>query len=444
MEAQLAGPPSRVVLTSRAARRTAATGFAAAAAFGIAFGHVSHPRSALAALGVIVVIGVLAVDPVAWAALAVPAVCLAKPRVGGALAAGDAVLLLGVLSALAAGTAGGLTRSARRLLTVLAVFLALCAVAVAAHPTRQGAQELFHRAVLVGGGIVVGAALVQRGLVRYAFRLLVALAFALALVSMVDGAGGSPAYPLGLHKNFAGAVLAGVLLLVLIVPADVGVTTHRGQLVVLLVVAGGLVATQSRGGILGAALGGVVWYFRTLRRGQGRGGRLLGLVLLAVMAFVAVSSVRQQMDEQRTAKVQNNSLTQRTQVEAETRKLFSTSPVLGVGLRFYNTPEYPTYQPPNNVFDEALAESGVVGTAGLALLVAGSMIIVWRVRDPWGVAGSAMLVNAWFHAQIDIYWANGQSFTWLVVGVALAHARTPLAVRAARGRALAQPQRSEP
>ena len=96
-----------------------------------------------------------------------------------------------------------------------------------------------------------------------------------------------------------------------------------------------------------------------------------------------------------------------------------TSPLTGVGLRYFTTPTFPTAQPPNNMFDEALAEGGVVGTLGLAVFVAGGIAVTYRVRTPIGQAANMVVLAAFFHGQVDIFWANGQALNWLVVGAAV-------------------------
>lgn len=397
-------------------------------ALAVGYLALDHRTAAVGLLAVTALAALLSVHRWSLAVVAVPAVWLARPRVGGFLAAGDAVLLLAAATALVGGAATRLTPRARVVLVTLAVFLGLCSIAVAAHPSQEGATELFHRLLLVGGGVLVGGLLVRQALLRPALQLLLVVSLVFAARSIADGLGGSPAYPFGFHKNFAGSTFATVLLLLLTVPKEFGLRSPRLRVVLLLFVAGGLAATQSRGAILGAALGGLVWYFRSVRHEQGRAARFLGLVVLGVLAYVAITSVQSQLTQQRTTDIKINSLTQRTQVEKATRNLFRTSPEVGVGLRFYNTPKYSTYQAPNNVFDESLAESGLVGTAGLAALVVVPVAALWRVRDPLAVAAMAVLANSWFHGQIDIYWANGQSFTWLVVGAGLARS-SPLAAR---------------
>ena len=317
-------------------------------------------------------------------------------------------------------TRSPLSRTGRTLIGVLGLLLATDTVAVLAHPTGQGAQEVVHRLILVGGGILVGAWLAERGKLAVALRLLVTVSLAFALVAIADRlATGQAAYPLGYHKNFAGPGFATAAILLLAAPDALHLAVRsRARWGSFAVLVAGLLATSSRGAILGFALAVTVWILRP-RTGHRRINPVLGVLLVAGLGYVGVSSVQQQLSDQARGTVTIDSLTQRQLVETATRDLWRTSPLTGVGPRYFTTPAFPSAQAPNNMFDEALAEAGVIGTLGLAVFVVGGVALTYRIRTPIGQAANMVVVAAFFHGQVDIFWANGQALNWLVVGAAV-------------------------
>ena len=381
---------------------------------------ITHSRLTTLGAGALAVIGVVAASPAAIPVLAVPAIWVPNQRVGGLLSVGDAVLAAAAVLVLLDSTRAPLSRTGRRLLVVLGVLLATDTVAVLAHPTRQGAQEVVHRLILVGGGILVGAWLAHRGHVAIALRLLVIISLVFALVAIADRiATGQAAAPLGYNKNFAGPCFATSAILLLAAP-DALLLAVRSRIRggALSVLVAGLLATSSRGAILGFALAVTVWILRP-GTGHRRVNPVVAVLLVLGLGYVGVSSVQKQLNDQATGKVKIDSLTQRQRVETATRDLWRTSPIIGVGPRFFLYPQYTGYEVPNNMFDEALAETGLVGAAALAAFVGGGLLLTYRLRHPMGQAANMVTVAAFFHGQVDIFWANGQSLNWLVVGFAV-------------------------
>lgn len=391
----------------------------ALAAF-VGFLQITHSRLVTLGVAGMALIGLVAASPAALPVLAFPAIWVPGQRVAGLLSVGDAVLAVAAVLVLLDSSRAPLSRTGRALIGVLALLLATDMVAVLANPTRQGAQEVVHRLILVGGGILVGAWLAERGKLAVALRLLVTISLAFALVAIADRvATGRAAYPLGYHKNFAGPGFAAAAILLLAAPDALHLAVRSrvrwGSFAALVA---GLLATSSRGAILGFALAVTVWILRpgTSHR---RVNPIVGLLLVVGLGYVGVSSVQQQFNDQASGRVKIDSLTQRQMVETATRDLWRTSPLTGVGLRFFTTPEFPTSQAPNNMFDESLAEAGVIGTLGLAVFVVGGVVLTYRIRTPIGQAANMIVLAAFFHGQVDIFWANGQALNWLVAGAAV-------------------------
>ena len=404
----------------------------------VGFLQITHSRLATLGVAGVGLVGLVVASPAALPVLAFPAIWVPGQRVAGLLSVGDAVLAIAAVLVLLDSTKAPLSRTGRALIAVLGLLLATDVVAVLAHPTRQGAQEIVHRLILVGGGIIVGSWLAERGKLAVALRLLVTVSLTFALVAIADRlATGQAAYPLGYHKNFAGPGFATAAILLLAAPDALHLAIRSpmrwGSFAVLVA---GLLATSSRGAILGFALAVTVWILRP-GTGHRRVNPGIGVLLVAGLGYVGVSSVQQQLTDQASGTVTIDSLTQRQMVETATRDLWRTSPLTGVGPRFFTTPEYPTAQAPNNMFDEALAEAGVLGALGLAVFVVGGVVLTYRVRTPVGQAANMVVLAAFFHGQVDIFWANGQALNWLVAGAAMGS--LPLTARLpARGLAVVE------
>lgn len=420
-------------MTALHGRQTAATAAAAATvSFGLAYLSAAHRSLAVSVSGGLALVAVVAVAPVGPALIAVPGVWLAGQRVGGLLSVGDALIVVAALAAIASGQTGDLPSPVRALGGALGILLGVDLVSVVTTASQAGAQELAHRCIVVMGAAITGMWLQRTDTWRRAARLLFAVSSVVAIAACVDAlVHGPPAYPLGYHKNFAGGVFTVVIILLLAAPEACGIRA-RGpvRFLALALFFGGLLSTASRGAILGLALAVLVWILRP-RATRRRVPPVVGLVLVVVLGYIALGSIQQQLTDASGGHKQN-SITQRQDVEQATRDLWRTSPLVGVGLRYFNTPEHAGYQPPNNMFDEALAEAGVLGAAGLAVFVSSAIYIAFRLRTPLGEAAAMVLVNAFFHGQVDIFWANGQSLNWLVFGAAAVGAAQGLSVHATK------------
>ena len=235
---------------------------------------------------------------------------------------------------------------------------------------------------------------------------------------MADGL--KPAYPLGLHKNFAGPILARCAALLLIAPEVVDLPPRARHVSLVLFVAG-LAAVQSRNAAIVLTVATVVWVVRS--RGVSRGQRIGGIFLVAMLATFAGYTLVTEFKASQTIpgdSLVHNSYTIRTDVEAQTQDLWRTSPWLGVGLRFFNTSRYEGYQAPNNVFDEVLAEGGLFGATGMVILITGSCMSLSKAKGNLSIAGFTLVATAFIFGQFDIFWVNGVSFPWIIAGAGAA------------------------
>jgi len=180
---------------------------------------------------------------------AVFATTFAYFRVGPAsvnMSMGDAVTVLAVLAALP--FVPWRNRSLRRVLVGVAFYLTVILVAVLAHPTDKAIAEWFHRGVLCGGTVLIGAAAGDRKQTALALKAFVYASAFVAVFSVLDtiATGFSPAYPFGMHKNAAGPLMAMGFIILIVAPWRLEIRpSWVRHLRVLLVL--GVFATQSRG-----------------------------------------------------------------------------------------------------------------------------------------------------------------------------------------------------
>ncbi|MCU1459951.1 MAG: O-antigen ligase family protein [Acidimicrobiales bacterium] len=336
----------------------------------------------------------------------------AQTAVGQGVSLGDALLLVATVAALL--VIGLESRPLRRLLGACAVYEASLLVAVLASPTRAGMVEWLHRADLVAGSLIVGAAIAQSGAAGRAFRAyLIAAsvigASAVVLATKTGFSGG--AWPFGLQKNFAGDLLMLALLMTLLPPEHLPIsartlTTLQGLIGV------GLLATQSRGAMLGLAAGAFVWAVTNGRMSKRSPLLYLGA---AVMLAVTITSLRTDSHKAKLSTLQT-----RRAFQAEAKAVWRASPIVGKGLKFFTTSGTTLQSDPHSVMWLTLAESGVVGLAGLIALLAGAITTLYRVRDPITKVAIALVVARFAHGLFDIYWVGGsQAVPWIVAGAAV-------------------------
>jgi hypothetical protein len=97
-----------------------------------------------------------------------------------------------------------------------------------------------------------------------------------------------------------------------------------------------------------------------------------------------------------------------------------SDPIVGQGVRFYQTADSGLRSNPHNVVLETLAESGLVGSLGLVILMVGAVGWLRRLDHPLAVAALVLVAGKVGHGLFDIYWLAGSlSLPWIVVGMAL-------------------------
>jgi len=389
---------------------------------------VHQPKLAVALLGVGIVAGIVARSPVSIAVLALPvSFNTGRLSIGHGIALPDIVLLLATILSLPAlarlGTPQGVTYIRRW----FAVYGVAMAVIVVLHPSGRSIEEAFHRTILVVGALNVGAWIYLEGKSKVALRLLLVVASVVGLICIIAGAAHGfhdPAQPLSLNKNYVGSVLGLTLLVVLAAPDDIDVPPKWRYLAMLLM-GGGLVATHSRAAMLALVIGILVWFFRTHSNYRKRSFIIAVIIAAAVLTYAAYllkAEVANKVATQNT-----NSVAVRNKTESATIALWRTSPIVGVGIYYYNDPAYQEMNKflvaPTNLFVEALAEGGIVLFIGLAVFNVGALSVLFRYRNPLAVAGLALVADRLAHGLADIFWTAGDaSLPWIIVGMGLAQA----------------------
>lgn len=379
--------------------------------------RATHSSRALAVVGIAITAAIISIDPAGLAVLAVPGVLLTQRALGGNISLSDLILIGASLTAVLARVPRRLPPQARVALRALAIYLTTLLVTLIVNQNFRGDLEWIHRLSIVGGSVCIGVWLVLRDLHRTALRLLLIFVTALALEAVLTSAahGFAAAYPLGYHKNFAGSIFSTTLITLIAAPGAFRLRAGLRQ-IATAVLALGLLATQSRGAMLATVAAGLVWFLRAHPERRRRSAGLMILIGVGLSYFV-YTSVQQQY-ARRAHGLRIDSLTQRQLVEAQTRALFVHHPVAGVGLRYYKTPAYINYQPPNNIVDEVLAEAGIPGLLGFVVLVGGAVVALRRAPGDLATAGLAVVVGRLVHGAVDIYWVAGTAtLPWLIAGM---------------------------
>jgi O-antigen ligase/polysaccharide polymerase Wzy-like membrane protein len=398
--------------------------------FGLAAGYLAirQPKLAIALLGAGALIAVFASSPIAIALLAAPvSFDVSRVSLGNGISVSDLILIAATLLSLPAlarlGTPRGVTNVRRWLL----VYVVAMAVAVAVHPSGRSIIEAGHRTLLVAGALSVGAWIYLDGKTRLALRLLVGTAVVMGAIAVAVGAAhgfNTPAQPFAIQKNYLGSVLGLTMLVLVAAPSEIHLS-KKSRYASLTVIGGGLVATQSRAAMLGLVVGVLVCFFRTHsdhRRRSFWAAAVLAIGFLAYAGYLVHSQV-----SDTSATLNTNSVAVRTKTNAATLALWRTSPIVGVGVYYYNDPKYQEMNPflvaPTNDIYEALAEGGVVLAVGFVVFQIGAVSVLLRRRNPLAVAGLALVADRLMHGLVDIYWTAGNSsLPWIIAGMGLAQA----------------------
>jgi O-antigen ligase len=321
-----------------------------------------------------------------------------------------------------------------RTLVWLGVTYEFCTLfTVIANPYKANYIEWVHAGLLVIGALVVGWSIGREGHAPLALTLMVLVCTLVAAGAIVQGmlqyAHGDfssvfPKWPYAMHKNAAGCLFGLAAALAYARPSWVG-WSRWFSLGCFWVCVVGIVATQSRQAMAGLALALVVLVMRTQGRGRERRSRVILLGVAAALGVVLVM-VRNQVASDN----EFNSFFQRVDWFGDSIRVWQTDPLFGVGLRWWYTDRFvPAFQPPNGTL-EMLSTAGLVGLAGFVILMAGTVVVLWKVDLKYSLPAVMVVLSRIVQGQLDLFWVAVQtSIPFLIVGISLG----------AQGREMAEP-----
>ena len=290
---------------------------------------------------------------------------------------------------------------------------------VIVNPAITNTVEWFHAWLLVSGALIAGWALGRAGLARTVFATMLVVTVFIAvgtystgLLAYARGDFGPvyPSWPLELHKNAAGSLLAFGAIIAFVNPDWLRWPKGWTRLAFVFLV-GAVVLTQARQAIIGLA---VALIFVVLRRGVAT--HVVLTILLAIpAAWLIVLTVIEQIDSQN----QFNSYYQRVDWLREVYALWKISPVFGHGLRYWYGGIGANFQPPQAEV-EVVASAGVVGLIGFIVMWIGVLVVLWRVDPRFGTLAFAAVVSRIVAAQFDLFWVAAQvSIPFVIAGICL-------------------------
>lgn len=380
-----------------------------------------RPLVAITIAGGVLVMGLSALNRALTPLLVIPLLFVVA-RVG---AGGVDVSVSDVALATATVPAVMLTRPLsapmRNLLWFIALYLFATLFTVMANPYPANAVEWVHAAVLLGGALFVGWSIGREGFGSTALTLMLITASVLSLLVVISGVTGllngsfeavSLSWPFEMHKNFIGVTLGITAVIAYVRPAWMGWSRALG-LTVFSWLALGIAFSQSRQAIvaLGVVLVILVLRTRTERR------RSKAVVFAVIPALLYVLSI---VSEQASSDNKFNSYFQRITWFSESIEVWQTSPIVGVGLRWWYTDTFDyRFQPPNAEL-EVLTSAGVVGLAAFVILMIACVVILWRLPTEYGMLAVLAVLSRLVQSQFDLFWtAVHVSLPFVIAGICL-------------------------
>jgi len=382
----------------------------------VAFVVVGYQDVAILVASAVLVIGIIFADPMLLVVLALPATIL-MARVGGILSLSDFVLAAATLVALVLYRAHGM-RSMSSVLWAGTFYLATALPTVILNPYAANGIEFAHEVMLVLGSMVVGYSIGREGRSRQAVGIYIVGCLAIAVAAVIMGVYGlattgefGPVYLPGLDKNLIGGLTASAIIILYARPVWFTIDS-RATWAAIVVCGFGMLASGARQAMIGAVIGLVVVSLRK-RPETGRRPKLVWLVGAPVVFYVLVM-----VNEQLSSDNPFNSANQRLDWYAQTIDIWLTSPVFGVGLRWWYTSRFGVnFQPPNAEF-EVGSSVGLVGLIGFLAMFVVAIVALWRMNPAYGLAGAAIVASRFGAAQFDLYWVAGQaSFLWIIAAL---------------------------
>jgi len=374
---------------------------------------------ALVAAVAVLALSFLLRDPMILPVLAVPAT-IVQTRVGSALSVSDLVLAAATFVAVFQLRGRG-SGTMRPIIWAGIAYLATALPTLVLNRYSANAVEWVHEVFLVLGSMAVGFVIGRENRARAALTLYVVFCVGIGIVVIaVAGIGYlqthqfAPVYLPDLQKNTTGGMLAVAAVIAFARPVWLRWSAGWSWMAAIVCMVG-ILAAQSRQGLIGAVVGILIVSIRA----RPQTGRRVRIVWLA--AIPAVVYVLGLVTSQFKSGDQFNSAYQRVAWYEQSIEIWQKSPIFGVGMRWWYTDRFTTnfdlFQPPNAEL-EVLTEVGVFGLIGFLAMFAVAGWFLWKMDPIYGTVGFAVVATRFVQGQFDIYWVAGQaSLLWIVAGI---------------------------
>ncbi len=391
---------------------------AVAAVAGISVGV--NLTAGLAVAFLIFAFGIFVVDPILVAVIVLPGAIMIQ-RVGGSstnLSVADLLVFVGAVVCLFHIDWRSATHL-KRFLSGIVWYQAVLVLVVLAHPFRGDIIEWFHRLSYLGGSTLVGWVIASHGRARQAFRLYLWGSAALALVTLEHAVAlhFQPAQWGVYQKNAIGAVLWVAVVVAQLNPVWARVPKLEARVIEGLCLLG-LLATQSRQSaiLVVLALGTAMLLHPEVRARS----RTIVFITVPVIGLVYYSFALAFQNNPHF----NSVAIRFEQIDAALR-VWHQSPWLGLGMRFYNLPQYLTVTAPPNSLVDNLASTGIIGSVAFVFLVVVTMRSLSRLPRIYGTLGLVVLLAHYVNGLFDTFWIGALSITpFVIAGISLGMADT--------------------
>lgn len=384
----------------------------------LAAAAATNPMTAGALVGLIVAVAGAILAPAIVLAAAFPAT-FGYWRVGPAVAGmsvTDAMTILGALASIP--YIPWRSHLLRQILMPFALYVGLLAISVAAHPSPRTVTELAHRVLMVVGSLMIGSAVAHLGHTRLALRALFVTAAVVSIAAVIFTLSHhlAPAYPFGIHKNAAGALLASCLIIAL--TSGDRLEIRRSRAIPLYALIGiGFVSSQSRGTML--ALVAVLLVFAT-RHGRGRLRRWAPILFVVTVVLLGIAAATYTERDLAASDAKFSSLN--TRVDNYTYAFdneFKPHPVVGAGMKWFRIADA-TSSGPHNLIIAELSETGLVGIFGLAVFLGLMLNTLRKNQGAMSEAAYLVMLERILDSLLGIFWVAGTgTLPFLVVGLAV-------------------------
>ncbi|HEY4927772.1 MAG TPA: O-antigen ligase family protein [Acidimicrobiales bacterium] len=386
---------------------------ALAAAAGVAV--ALNTFAGLAVAGVVLAFGIFVADPILVAVIVLPAGILIQ-RVGGSstnLSVADLLVFVGAVVCLF-HIDWSKARHLRRFLRGIVWYEAVLVLVVVAHPFRGDIIEWFHRFSYLAGSTLVGWVIAYHGRARQAFRLFLWGAGLLALLAIEHAVSlhFQPAQWGVYQKNAIGAVMWVAIVIAQLNPPWARIPKVEARVIEVLCFLG-LLASQSRqSAILVVVALGTALLLNSDVRGRWK------MVIFIAVPIIAIVYYSFALAFQNNPKF--NSVAIRFGQIGAAIHVWHTSPVFGLGMRFYNLPQYLTVTAPPNSLVDNLASTGIIGSLAFFFLVVVTMRAMTGLPRIYGTLGLVVLLSHYVDGLFDTFWIGALSITpFVIAGISL-------------------------